>query len=363
MFNLHNNAYNIVKALRKRGVEADLILEGKAFGYSFPMWEELELDIDPYRFNIREILKKRKYEFPEWIRMWWDDSQIDPVNVFSLFQMVKGYDLLHLHPPAPIYLQFALKPFVIHEVWWIRRLVTLNDSKGKLGRRAYAKADCIIMTNPDTYELLKLLKYKREVFIPFVIDTERYKPLKIEKSDELLFFHPTRHCWEEKGNDKLIHAFKRFIEEGYKARLRLVDWGWMENVEGSRKLIKTFGLERYVEWVPPYSKPGLIRAYNEADIVFDQFILGSGGTTLFEAMACEAPVVIYLNDWNVRCFGEMPPIANAKTPEEIYDAMVLLTDASERRKMGERERQFVLRHNHPDVVADKLVKLYMEILE
>jgi len=118
-------------------------------------------------------------------------------------------------------------------------------------------------------------------------------------------------------------------------------------------------LEQYVEWVQPYSKPALIRAYNEADVVFDQFILGSGGTTMFEAMSCEVPVVIYLNEWNKKCFGEMPPIVNARTAGEIYESMVLLSsDRKIRKEIGIKERKFVLKYSHPDIVAEKLISLY-----
>jgi len=340
VFNMANNAYNIVKALRKKEFEADLILNSNDFGMSMPMWEELELnDVDPYNFNTKEVLKK--YDLPDWMKVWWSgDLHISPQNILSLFQMVKGYDLLHLHPPSPIYLQFSSRRFIIHEAGWIRKLVTRNSAAEKLGRRAYAKAECIVMTNPDTYSLLQRLKYKREVFIPFIIDTERYKPMKVEKTEDLLFFHPARHVYDVKGNDRLILAFSRFIKEGYEAKLRMVDWGWLEDVEKSHRLVKKLGLEEHVEWVSPYSKPALIRVYNEADAVFDQFILGSGGTTMFEAMACGTPVVIYLNDWNEKCFGEMPPIVNARTVEEIYDAMVRLTDENFRKKVRRRREAF-----------------------
>lgn len=362
VFNMANNAFNIVNALRKKGFEADLILNSRDFGMSMPMWEDLDIDMDPYDFNITEVLER--YEVPEWMRIWWcDDLHTSPSDILSLFYMVKDYDLLHLHPPSPIYLQFASKPFVIHEAGWIRKLVMRNTASEKLGRRAYARADCVVMTNPDTYELLARLKYRKEVFIPFVIDTERYKPLEVERDEELLFFHPARHVWDVKGNEKLIFAFKKFVESGYTAKMRMVDWGLLEDVSRSRELVRVLGLEGYVEWVQPYSKPSLIRVYNESDAVFDQFVVGSGGTTMFEAMACEVPVVIYLKDWNEKCFGEMPPIVNAETVEEIYDAMVVFTDDSSRRKIGERERQFVLKHNHQDSVAEQFIKLYEEILE
>ncbi len=217
------------------------------------------------------------------------------------------------------------------------------------------------MTNPDTYTLLSGLEYKREVFIPFVIDVEKFKPLEIDKQEELLFFHPTRQVWDVKGNNRLIQAFARFIKDGNKARLRMVDWGFEEDVTSSHELVRTLRLEPCVEWVAPYSKPSLIKAYSECDAVFDQFLLGSGGTICYEAMACEAPVVIYLNQWNKKCFGEMPPVVNARTVDEIYEAMKLLTDQNTRRKIGEREKRFISKHNHPDVVANKLIKLYKEV--
>jgi glycosyltransferase involved in cell wall biosynthesis len=83
---------------------------------------------------------------------------------------------------------------------------------------------------------------------------------------------------------------------------------------------------------------------------------------MFEAMACEIPVVIYLNYWNVKCFGEMPPIANAKTVDEVFEAMIHLADKKTRRRIGEKERKFVLKYNHPDIVVNKFIKLYEEVL-
>jgi glycosyltransferase involved in cell wall biosynthesis len=324
---------------------------------AMPMWEDLEVKMDPYEFDVTEVLKR--YNLPEWMKIWWSgDLHINPQNVLSLFYMVKDYDLLHLHSPSPIYLQFSGKPFVIHEAGWIRKLVTRNTASEKLGRRAYSRAEFLVMTNPDTYTLLRRLTYKREVFVPFIVDTERYKSIKVKKPEQNVFFHPTRHVWDVKGNNKLICAFKKFIDDGYKAKLRMVDWGWLEDVGKTKELVRNLKLEHYVEWVQPYSKPALIRAYNEADVVFDQFILGSGGTTMFEAMSCEVPVVIYLNRWNKKCFGEMPPIVNVRTVDEIHESMVLLSDRKIRKEIGIKQRKFVLKHNHPDIVAENLVHLY-----
>jgi len=353
------NGYSLVKGLRKQGIDAELIINSRDFGMAMPMWEDLSLHQDPYKFNIREALKH--YDLPEWIKIWWNHQKLE--DYLSLFYMVKPYDLLHLHPQSPIYMQFASKPYIIHEAGWIRALINGTHSAEKLGRRAYARADAIVMTNPDTYELLMKMKYRREVFIPFAIDTEKYRPIKVDKKEDLLFFHPTRQTWEVKGNYLLFYAFAKFIEAGYKAKLRCVRWGFDEEIANAIDLIKKLKIENYVEWVEPYSKPDLIKAYNESDAVFDQFLLGSSGTTGFETMSCGKPLVIYLNDWNQKCFGEMPPVLNAQTVEQIFRAMVTLQSSNLRKKLGEMGREFVIKHLHQDIIASKIIKLYEEVLE
>ena len=57
----------------------------------------------------------------------------------------------------------------------------------------------------------------------------------------------------------------------------------------------------------------------------------------------------------------MPPIENARTEEEILEAMKRLTDEKYRRQMGDRERRFIIKHCHPDVIVDSLKEIYGEI--
>lgn len=378
VLNMANNGYHMVKALRKNGVEADLIIDSSDFGMGNPIWEEKEIQEDPYSIPFEQLIKK--HGIPPYVKIWHNPSiKKETIHkprlpkllsqfiryiyrfylfVPDLYKMVQNYDILHLHPPSPIFLFPLQKTKIIHEAGWIRTLATQNTPIEKMGRRAYETAESVVWTNPDTHPLLAHLNIKQLEFVPFVIDPERYKPVNAEKNEELLFFHPARQVWDVKGNDKLLKAFAKFIHAGYKAKLRLIDWGFKEDVQLARILISQEDIEDYVEWHPPYSKPNLIKAYNESDAVFDQFILGSGGTTCFESMSCETPLVIHLNHWNKKCFGEMPPAINASTIEEIYIAMVDLTDSKYRRTIGREERKFTLRHNHPDIVAKQLIKIY-----
>jgi len=364
VMNMANNQWMIAKALRCAGVDAELIINAKDFGMGLPHWEEAEIgDVDPYVTDITEL--SRYYTLPEWVRVWNPrDLQVTPQNVVDLLYLVKRYDLLQLSPPSVVYLQFMRKKFIVHEAGWIRNFTFLDGAAEKLARRGYKKAECVVMTNPDCYSLLAKIEYRKEVFIPFIVETDRYKPIPIDRQDgTLTFFHPTRHVWGVKGNDRLLRAFAKFIAQGYKARLVMIDWGTLEDADQSRDLVKALDIDRYVEWLSPASKPRLIQFYNQSDAVFDQFILGSYGTTAPEAMACGRPVVMYLDEyWNKKCYGQVAPVLNVQTVDEILGAMVALTDRDLRRKLGEQARNYVVERHSPEIVARKYVELYEEVL-
>jgi len=367
--NMVNNHWLIAKALRRAGLEVDLIISAKDFGMSLPHWEEADIvGVNPYTIDIDEL--SRFYTLPEWVKIWDPrDLYVSPRGVIDLLYMVKGYDLVQLAPPSVIYLQFLRKKFIVHETGWIRRFPFLDGAAEKLARRGYAKAECIVMTNPDSYGLLQKISYRKEVFIPFIVETDRYEPIDVEREDDTLsFFHPTRQAWSVKGNDRLIRAFGKFINNGYKAKLDMVDWGTPEDTEQSRNMIKRLGIEENVQWLNPASKPRLIQLYNQSDAVFDQFGRsdqsgGSYGTTAPEAMACGKPVVMYLEQyWNRKCYGEIAPVLNARTPDEIFEAMVALTDPDFRRRLGDKGRRYVIQHHSSETIARQYVRLYEETL-
>ncbi len=364
VFNMANNGYQIVKALRKyTDIEADLIVDGRDFGMAFPIWEDHRIAFDPYKPDSRAL---EEYSMPDWVKVYHREACRLPINqMANLFSMVKEYDLLHLHPFSPIPMQFQRRPFVIHEAGWLRTLSRDNTTTGKLARRAYQNADCIVMTNPDLYGVLRYLKHKRDLFIPFLIDMDQYcRDSSDDTSDELVFFSPSRHQWDIKGNDRLLRGFARFLKKRkLKAKLILVEWGSPEHVEKSKQLIEQLRIEREIVWQKPMSKPLLIETYNKADAVFDQFVIGGYGTTAPEAMACERPVVIFFRPfWNMKCYGEIAPVLNASNDEEICRRMIELEDPQTRIKYGKAGREYVLRHHDPRKLAGQYLKLYQELL-
>ena len=362
VLNMANDAWPLVKEMRRRGVEADLIIDEKDFGMGLPMWEEADVEGDPYSFDFKSASKL--WEPPPWVRVWGCKYRYSPNKVSNLFRMCRGYDLLHCHATSSGYLQFSGTKYLVYEAGWIRKLVSdpEDDNWVRLGRRAYKNAACITYTNPDTVNMVKSLNPRRLDFLPFAIDTDKYKPPKVNPSrDSLLFFHPTRQVWDVKGNDRLLRAFAKFIYAGGDAHLICVDWGWQEDVENAKKLIESLGVASKVTWVPPMNKLRLIKAIGESDAVFDQFLIGGTGTLGLEAMACERPLCIYMAHWTADAFGEKPPVVNASTEEQILSAMLKLGDRRYRERIGVRGREWVKRHCDPGKVVDRLLSIYEEV--
>ena len=68
VLNMANNGYHMVKALRERGIDADLIISSTDFGMALPIWEEKEIDADPYKIPFEALL--RKHGVPDYVKIW-----------------------------------------------------------------------------------------------------------------------------------------------------------------------------------------------------------------------------------------------------------------------------------------------------
>ncbi len=108
-----------------------------------------------------------------------------------------------------------------------------------------------------------------------------------------------------------------------------------------------------------------VERYRRADIVVDQLNAGWYGIFAIEAMALGKPVVTFLHDEAVRrteeAFGIQVPIVNA-TKETLTDALrPLVEDAEERRRRGDACRAYVEAVHDDEKIADRLLALYARI--
>jgi glycosyltransferase involved in cell wall biosynthesis len=376
--NLANDGYSVAKELRKMGKDVDLAVNTSDFAMAFPEWEDgnVSTSVDPYSVNRNQL--KDTWVPPPWIH-YFDFKNNLPrkghlmskiMARIDVIRMIREYNIVETHVPWYIYAQFSGKPYVVYDAGAIRYFPFRNSFRDKLARRGYRKARSIMVTNPDTFEIFDRLPYldhDRIYPIPFAIDPEKYRPVdatelraRCATDDELLLFSPSRQIWSEKGNDKMIRAYARFGKEFPKSKFVMVSWSVDE--QRSMDLVNSLGLEDRVVWIKPVAKNHLIQYYGAADIVLDQFVLGSWGTSTPEAMSCGKPVLMfYKNNYITRAFGEEePPILNSFTEDDIYSNLVRLAkDRDYALEVGKKSREWIIRTHHPRLVAQR----HLDILE
>jgi glycosyltransferase involved in cell wall biosynthesis len=296
-------------------------------------------------------------------------------RVGSLEVLFGAYDVVQLYG-----LHAALLPLGLPQVRYVSfEHGTMRDYpfqdfwRGRLLALGYRLSDRVIITNPDVVEQARLLglEERRYTFVPHPLDETRYCPgpsdlrAEVERDGfDFLLLCPSRHDWHVKGLDRLLRAFAEFVHSDRpKALLFLFDWG--QEVDRSRCLVQELGVEGNVRWSAPLPKVRLIDAYRAADVVCDQFLIGTFGAVAPEAMACGTPVVMAfdpgLHAW---CFPELPPVVDARTPEQISSALRRLAeDDGERVRMGQLGREWVERHHGWRLVVDRHLEIYEQALE
>ena len=374
--NMANDGYAVAKELRKMNEDVDLAVNISDFGMALPEWEDSDMSAtDPYAMDGNAA--KKTWNPPPWIR-YFDfmnkaerkKHMVEKVRSrISLVQMMREYDVIETHVPFAIYSQFSGIPYVAYDAGWIRYFPFGKGIRDKLARRGYSKAQSVIITNPDTFEIsdgLSYLKQDRVLFSPFAIDPEKYRPLDmqdlrakfVKNQDDVLLFCPARQIWSEKGNDKMLRAYARFAKHVPNSKFVMVAWSVDE--EKSKELAGSLGIADKVAWIKPVPKNQLIQYYNAADIVLDQFVLGSWGTSTPEAMSCGKNVLMfYKKDYIMRAFGEEPPILNSFTEEEICENLLRLAkDRDLRERLGRESREWIIKTHSSRVVARR----HLEIL-
>ena len=378
--NTANSGYPIAKELRKMNYDVDLALNLSDSVFCFPHWEEgnIENDSDPIKLDPLEILNC--WNSPDWIRYFDTYSKVPRKKLLlkkfgsriNLLKIAREYDFVESHFPHQVYLQFSGVPYVTFDTGWMRYVPSGNKFLDRLIRRGYKKSKAIILTNPDTYEIVDNLSYldKEKIhFAPFSIDPEKYKPSdhrklreQFVKDGELLLFSPTRQEWDVKGNDKMIKAYAKFVKKFPNSKFVIVSWS--VDKERSKSLVDDLGISNNVIWITPVHKNKLIEYYNASDIVLEQFLIGSWGAGTLEAMSCGKPVLMFYNkNLILRAFGEEPPILNSFNEDEIYSNLVMLADDPKIRKdIGQKSRDWIIKTHSPNIVARRHLEIILNTI-
>jgi glycosyltransferase involved in cell wall biosynthesis len=293
-----------------------------------------------------------------------------------LKKILKEYnpDILHAHYASSYGLLGALTgfhPFII-SVWGsdIFSFPKKSILHKEILKFSLKKADKILSTSHVMAKETKLYTKKEIEVTPFGIDTNKFKPMKVESlfdKDDIVI--GTVKTLEEKyGIEYLIRAFK-IVSDKYPdlpLKLLIVGGGSLENK--LKSLTKELKIDNKTIFTGKVSHDEVPKYQNMLSVSVSVSVSDSEsfGVAVLEASACEKPVVVS----NVGGLPEIvkdgvtgivvPPKNVEKTAEAI-EKLILNKDL--RVKMGKAGRERVIELYNWDKCVDNMVKIYEDILK
>lgn len=333
---------NLNRGLRALGLEANLLVMPKP-GDRFPADEP---GVEVIRSSLRALTHARL--------------------AASLLTRYRDCDIFHAHSLYNIPLMLLNRLTVSHfHGSDLRESAAENSIIGRLLRRSMRHARKIIVSTPDLLNNLKYLGIPAEksVFLPNPIDVEKFKPgpspVKLADEGTIKLFHPARFQ-KIKGNEKLFYAFRQ-LQDKYPVSLHLVrDQKYSPELERMLGLIEELRLKR-VYFLPPIEHSRIADYYNAADLVMGQFSPYMVELVSLEAAACAKPVVTSLIE-NDSSYPEFPPFRHAFTEEDIVESITwLIENRSRWEEIGQKNRDWVVRHHALEKISKRLSLIYAEI--
>ena len=230
------------------------------------------------------------------------------VSTFILFNIVhslrklKDMDLIHVHwlIPNGLGALFAKK---IHKIPYISTIygeeVYLSQRyKLEFSLRNFVNnsSKSITISKATLNSCIDIGLKKEELdIIPFGVDIDFYKPLKIPKDENTFQILAVGYLIERKGFEYLIKAVKEVLKVHENIQLTIVGSGPLE--EKLKNIIKELNLESNAKIMKNVSDEELLHLYNLSDLFVLPSVVDSQGNTeglgvvLLEAMACRLPVI------------------------------------------------------------------------
>ena len=285
-------------------------------------------------------------------------------------ELIRHYDLITGYATDGIYPMLVGKvPYVAYEHGTIRNIPFEPTTQGRLCALTYRLANVAFITNCDNNVAATRLGIPNYKWVPHPINEDEHPTTEPERvrmeireklQADFVLFHPSRHHWSplrntdwDKGNDILIEGFARFVREvNPRAGAVFVEWGL--TLAESKALIAKLGIEKNILWINPQPTPRMNAYIQAANVLADQFCIGTFGGIMPKGLLFGTPNLIYLDEavhkW---CLPEFPPILNTRTPGDVFAALRrLYEEPAYAKQISESGIEWYARHHSSQVVAD-----------
>lgn len=157
--------------------------------------------------------------------------------------------------------------------WWISRII-------------WFKAQMVITNSQGLKDLALKTAPKQKINVIYNgVDTDKFKPIKGNRSKDLIIISTSRII-KRKGVDKLLIGFKQFVEKFQTAnKVKLILIGDGEMRFELERMVEDSNLSDCVEFLGPISRNQMPIYYHQADIFALPSLNEGMSNSLLEAMA------------------------------------------------------------------------------
>jgi len=289
-------------------------------------------------------------------------------------KILVDYDILHFHDDVdltfPLFAYSIRKPKILH----CHTIANTREYYMKIPTRKYIlkKVAQIYLSYSisDIKSLIKLgIPEDRIRYLPNGVDTEKFKPSRNDKSDNVILYVGRLVEW--KGLHILIKSLSYI-----KKSVKLVIIGPNYNDDYFKKVSvlmnEKAGKIHKIMYLGPVSEQSLIKWYQKASILVSPLLppVLSFPTVALEALSCETPVVASklskLNEKSMPAYVQNYKngiLVKPNDPVALANAIqYLLENPDLRKRLGRNGRKHVIKYFSWDAVSNRLTKIYNELL-
>ena len=245
-----------------------------------------------------------------------------------------------------------------HHSWLHKKILEFNLSK----------ANVILATSFALKNETKKYTNKEIKIVPFGVDTEKYKSLKVDsifqKKDFVIGTIKTLEV--NYGLEYLIRAFKLLKDKYQELNLKLLIVGKGNQYKYLKSLVDELKIENDTFFTGYIENSQIVNYHNMLNIAVFPSLEESFGVSVIEASACEKPVV-------VSDVGGLPEVVEDNVtgfviPKKNVDLLTdriekLLLDSELRIKLGQNGREKVKREFEWEICVDKMIGIYKKRLQ
>lgn len=321
--------------------------------------------IDQLNSQYQEAFPDRQFKFTIQELQQYFTHQQHWENLFSY------YDVIQCYATDPIYgLLYGKQNYIAFEHGTLRTFTSDDSTINALTALAYRKAYHAFITNGDCLAYAQGLNMTN--FSPMIhpVDIEQHRirnedriqQLRTQYQADVLLFCPLRHDWEIKGTDKHIRALP-YLNQMLSKRIILVMANWGADLEKSKTLAKSLGVEEQIVWSAPLSRVKMIEMLQICDVLLDQTILPCFGSTTPQALACGTPALMsYKAETTTWLIPEPAPIIQASNEQEIAAGVKQALDPTWLAAFKQRAAHWINTYHSSQVALETQLRVYQQLL-